>query len=101
MANNATHRNDEVLLSADQVARICGLSRRAVYDAIKRGELQAFRLCSRLRVRTDDLDAWLEESAIDHTSRLAPAASRSDRPPELVRRGSFRAKLATSTGQRE
>jgi excisionase family DNA binding protein len=47
------------LLSPEQVARICGLSRRAVYRAIAGGELVAARLCNRLRIRRDDLDRWI------------------------------------------
>jgi excisionase family DNA binding protein len=50
------------LLSPEQVARICGLSRRAVYRAISRGELVGARLCNRLRIRPDDLDRWIGES---------------------------------------
>ena len=50
------------LLSPEQVARICGLSRRAVYRAITRGDLAAARLCNRLRIRPEDLDRWISES---------------------------------------
>jgi len=79
------------LLSAEDVARTCGLSRRAVYDAIRRGELRAFRLCSRLRVRPEDLDSWLLGNAVK-APKPAP------RIPVKIRRealpsGSFRAKL--------
>jgi excisionase family DNA binding protein len=49
------------LLAPEQVARTCGLSRRAVYRAIARGELVAARLCNRLRIRPDDLDRWISE----------------------------------------
>jgi excisionase family DNA binding protein len=41
----------DALLSPEPVARRCGLSRRAVYRAIERGELRASRLCSRIRIR--------------------------------------------------
>jgi hypothetical protein len=34
---------------------MCGLSPRAVYRAIERGELVASRLCSRLRIRPEDV----------------------------------------------
>lgn len=67
------------LLAPDDVAAHCGLSRKAVYRAIERGELRAFRLCSRLRIRPDDVTAWLEASVVnrrtpDHALRL-PAAN--------------------------
>jgi excisionase family DNA binding protein len=50
------------LLSPEQVARICGLSRRAVYRAIAGGDLRAARLWNRLRVRPEDLDRWVGEN---------------------------------------
>lgn len=59
------------LLSADDVARRCGLSRKAVYRAIERGELKAFRLCSRLRIDPSAVDAWLEANVVKQ-SRPAP-----------------------------
>jgi excisionase family DNA binding protein len=51
----------EQLLSPEDVARACGLSRRAVYRAIARGELRAARLCHRLRVRPVELERWIAE----------------------------------------
>ena len=53
------------LLSPEDVATRCGLSRRAVYRAIERGELPASRLCSRLRVRPEDLDAWIAGKRVE------------------------------------
>jgi excisionase family DNA binding protein len=50
----------ERLLSPEEIARACGLSRRAVYRAIARGELRASRLCNRLRVRPAELEKWIE-----------------------------------------
>jgi excisionase family DNA binding protein len=63
----------DALLSPEQVARRCGLSRRAVYRAIDRGELRASRLCSRIRIRAEDVDAWVQENQIEpssHQTRL-------------------------------
>ncbi len=72
---------DPALLSPDQVARICGLSRRAVYRAITRGELPAARLCNRLRVRVEDLDAWINESIM----RPPPPAPKVPHPARRAR----------------
>lgn len=47
------------LLSPEDVARVCGLSRRAVYRAIARGELCAARLCHRLRIDPAELERWI------------------------------------------
>jgi excisionase family DNA binding protein len=63
--------SDEHLLSADDVARLCGLSRKAVYRAIERGELRAFRLCSRLRIEPSAVDAWLERSVVKPSEPVA------------------------------
>lgn len=52
------------LLSPEDVALRCGLSRKAVYRAIDRGELKASRLCSRLRIRPEDLDTWFDRNCV-------------------------------------
>ena len=49
------------LLSVEQVAEFCGLSRKAIYRAIERGELRATKRCSRWRVWREDLDSWLDD----------------------------------------
>jgi len=78
------------LLTPAQVATRCGLSRRAVYDAIRRGELEAMRLCSRLRIRPEALEAWLDSNAIAVSSpqQLPRMSSRASSPV-----GSFRVLL--------
>jgi excisionase family DNA binding protein len=53
------HIEIERLLSPEDVARVCGLSRRAVYRAIARGELHAARLCHRLRIHPAELERWI------------------------------------------
>ncbi len=78
------------LLSPADVARLCGLSRRAVYRAISRGELRAARLCHRLRVQPTELERWIGEQMLVPAS---PAARRVGRPTRSVRSGSLRAML--------
>lgn len=63
------------LLSPDDVAKTCGLSRKAVYRAIDRGELRASHLCSRLRIRQEDMETWIEANRIGPVPRHAPRAS--------------------------
>ncbi len=94
MAPSGNQANRDTLLSPAQVAEICGLSRRAVYDAIRRGELRAFRLCARLRISGDDLADWLRRSAV---AVAAPPAEPETAAVTVVRRGSFREKLATGS----
>lgn len=82
----------ERLLSPDQVARVCGLSRRAVYRAISRGDLRAARLCNRLRVAPAEVERWVGERAVSvEPSAVVRSLPSSEAPPA---RGSLRALLA-------
>jgi len=76
------------------VAARCGLSRRAVYDAIRRGELPAVRLCSRLRITPEAFDAWLRANAVDPGGTSTPANDAG--PPLMPATGHFRALLRES-----
>ena len=92
MATGVKQITGDTLLSPAQVAEVCGLSRRAVYDAIRRGELRAFRLCARLRISSRELADWLQRSAV----AVGTPPDKPDTVPVAVeRRGSFREKLAT------
>ncbi len=70
----------ERLLSPEEIARACGLSRRAVYRAIARGELRATRLCNRLRIHPAEFEKWIEagmprpETAARPDERTTPRA---------------------------
>jgi excisionase family DNA binding protein len=75
-----------VLLSPEDVARRCGLSRRAVYRAIDRGELAASRLCHRLRVRQEDLAAWLDRTRVSPRLRPTPSPPPAPTIPGGLRR---------------
>jgi excisionase family DNA binding protein len=77
------------LLSPEEVARACGLSRRAVYRAISRGELRAARLCHRLRVRPADLELWIAERTLSRPTDTAVSI----RTARATARGSLRAML--------
>jgi excisionase family DNA binding protein len=70
------------LLTAADVADRCGLSRKAVYRAIERGELKAFRLCSRLRIEPSAVDAWLDASVVEQTEPAPASWLPSSRLPE-------------------
>jgi excisionase family DNA binding protein len=79
----------------EDVARACGLSRRAVYRAIARGELRAARLCHRLRVYPAELERWIAEET---TPSASPAPKPSRRSVVgTARRGSLRALLDEAT----
>ena len=76
-------RPDRRLLRPDEVAALCGLSRKAVYRAIERGELRASKLCSRLRVTGEDVDRWIEASQIEPRHSPEPRPARAPAPNGL------------------
>lgn len=66
------------LLSPEDVARRCGLSRKAVYRAVARGELRAARILSRLRIDPCDVETWIRANTVDAKGPMpVPARSRS------------------------
>jgi excisionase family DNA binding protein len=75
---------EPMFLRPVEAAKLAGLSTRAIYRAIQRGELRAVRLCSRLRIPREGFDEWIARSAVRSEPRVVevraiPAA-----------RGSFR-----------
>jgi excisionase family DNA binding protein len=60
-----SRRETALLLTPEEVAIRCALSRKSVYRAIERGELHAVKLCSRLRLRPADVDAWIDRGCIE------------------------------------
>lgn len=84
------HTDFEQLLSPEDVAHVCGLSRRAVYRAIARGELRAARLCHRLRVRPEELERWIGAQTL---AAERPASPEGSRPPRKAPSGGLRALL--------
>jgi excisionase family DNA binding protein len=72
------------LLTVGQVAALAGLSSRAIYGAVARGELRAIRVCSRLCIPREWFDEWLERSVVQPEPAFVVPAP----PPP---RGSFKA----------
>lgn len=87
---------EPLFLLPREAATLAGLSTRAIYRAIQRGELAAVRLCSRLRIPRSAFEEWVERSAVV-PERPAPV----HREPRLVPapRGSFRRLLQTSPNE--
>jgi excisionase family DNA binding protein len=54
---------EATFLRPSEAAEITGLSTRAIYRAIERGELRAARLCSRLRTPRAAFDEWVDACA--------------------------------------
>jgi excisionase family DNA binding protein len=82
-----------MFLRPAEAAAIAGLSTRAIYRAIQRGELRAVRLCSRLRIPRDEFDDWVARAAV----RVEPRVVEVRALPAA--RGSFRRLLAGDEGR--
>ena len=53
---------EPLLLTVAEVARRSKFGEKAVRNAIKRGELRAYKLCGQWRIRDDDYEEWVEGS---------------------------------------
>jgi excisionase family DNA binding protein len=70
------------VLTVREAAEHVRLTQWAIYRAIQRGDLAAFKPGGRLRIQEADLDAWLESTRVEakprsaqRSRRLAPAAA--------------------------
>ena len=82
--------HEATFLRPSEVAELTGLSTRAIYRAIERGELGAARLCSRLRIPRAAFHEWVERCAVQ-AAEPRPTTYPPVPPP---RTGSFRSLLA-------
>jgi excisionase family DNA binding protein len=76
---------EPIFLRPREAAALAGLSTRAIYRAIDRGELRAVRLCSRLRIPREAFDAWVDSSTVRRERPFVPVPPPA--PPPV--RGSF------------
>src|SRR3954466_11124175 len=82
-----------VLLTVRDVAEVTGLSDRAIYAAVARGELRAIRVCSRIRIPQEWFDEWRDGGVVEPEPAFVM-------PPTPLRPGSFKALLRENGGQR-
>ena len=88
-------------LLPQEAAELVGLSPRAIYRAVQRGELEAVRLCSRIRIPREAFDRWIENSRVEPGEPAPPRLPvPPPPPPEPPPVGSFRALLAQRNGRR-
>lgn len=66
-------RDETPDMTVQDVAGCLGLSYHAVLRAVHRGEVRAYKICGRVRLRRSDVRAWIEESRV---------AIEADVPPE-------------------
>ena len=61
--------HNKQLLKATDIARILNISKSLAYELMKSGEIQTLRIGSARRVRTEDLNSFIEQNlkpAQDH-----------------------------------
>lgn len=68
-------------LSPEQAAARTPLSRKALYGAIRRGELRASKRCGRWMIRESDLDEWIAGGIPAESDPSPPARRTRDRRP--------------------
>jgi excisionase family DNA binding protein len=81
---------EAAFLRPSEAAEMTGLSTRAIYRAIERGELPAARLCSRLEIPRAAFDELVERCVVRGSER--PSETYPRVPPPVAR--SFRSLLA-------
>lgn len=84
-----------LLLTPEEVGERTRLSTSVVYRAIRAGELPAFKVRRRLRIREADLDAWIEAGRVEPAEFVAPPVPASRVAP---RTGSLRHLAAIEGG---
>jgi excisionase family DNA binding protein len=95
---NSNERAVSQLLSVAQVAHTTGLSDRAIYRAIERGDLRASKLCHRLRIRPADVESWIGAFAVEPS--VSPQTASFPRATKaLPREGGLRRLLHAATGE--
>jgi excisionase family DNA binding protein len=71
-------------MAVQDVASCLGLSYHAVLRAVHRGDVRAYKICGRVRLRRSDVRAWIEESRLAIEAQVRP-----ETPPPA--RGSLQA----------
>ena len=57
------------VLTTDEAAEDCHVSKLTIYRAIRGGKLKAYRLNKDFRIKRDDLRAWFESLAVTQKDR--------------------------------
>ena len=59
------------ILTTEEAAQDCNVSKLTIYRAIRSGKLKAYRLSKDFRIKRDDLRAWFESLAVTQKDREA------------------------------
>lgn len=84
MDHNANGLDGVPNLTPRDVAAATGLSYHAVLRTIHRGELVADKICGRVRLRKEDVMAWIERCRVELEDHGAPEPSAPPRPGSLA-----------------
>jgi excisionase family DNA binding protein len=57
------------VLTTEEAAQDCNVSKLTIYRAIRSGKLKAYRLNKDFRIKRDDLRAWFESLAVTQRDR--------------------------------
>ena len=68
---------DRIAVSPAEAARLAGIGRTKIYEALNTGALTSFKIGARRLIRVSEIDAWLRRLEADHT----PAAAGGERDP--------------------
>ena len=95
------------MLTIQEAADRVRLTQWAIYRAIQRGELTAYKPGGRLRIHEADLEAWLESTRVQAKARSTPRRAPSTAPGVIgaaarprASADSLRARVRTSRGKR-
>jgi excisionase family DNA binding protein len=96
------------MLTVQEAAERVRLTQWAIYRAIRRGDLAAYKPGGRLRIREADLEAWLESTRVPATggsaarsARVVPTGPLNGAPRPRVAADSLRARVRASRGKRK
>jgi len=77
IAREGHEASGRIAVSPGEAARLSGIGRTKLYQALNSGALPSFKIGSRRLIRISELDAWLRRLQADHSA----AASGDERDP--------------------
>lgn len=72
------------MFTVQEAADLVKLTQWAIYRAIQRGDLVAYKPGGRLRIDEQDLQAWLDATRVRPPTPASPGPARVVPPPELI-----------------
>jgi len=71
IASVSHESSGRIAVSPSEAARLSGIGRTKLYQALNSGALPSFKIGSRRLIRTSELDAWLRRLEADQTAAAA------------------------------